>query len=119
MKQNLRLGLVFCKFANPTFHNGCFWEFVICDKSQFQVPTSKKSEKVKSLFLCDLAPLFFLNVLLFYSLAPKIEICLKYFLDKNSQKPPLCIEGVFFKFSWAKQIQNYLVSVQCIWTRVL
>ena len=26
-----------------------------------------------------------------YLLVPKIEICLKYFLDKNGQKQPLCI----------------------------
>ena len=25
-----------------------------------------------------------------YPLVPKIKICLKYFLDKNSQKQPLC-----------------------------
>ena len=33
-----------------------------------------------------LAALFFQ---ISYSLVPKIEICLKYFLDKNSQKQPL------------------------------
>ena len=32
-------------------------------------------------------PLFFL---ILYSLVSKIEICLKYFLDKNFQKQPLC-----------------------------
>ena len=32
-------------------------------------------------------PLFFL---ISYLLLPKIEICLKYFLDKNAQKQPLC-----------------------------
>ena len=30
-------------------------------------------------------------VAIFYSLVPKIDICLKYFLDKNSQKQPLCV----------------------------
>ena len=34
-----------------------------------------------------IVPLFFLML---YALVPKIEICVKYFLDKNSQKEPLC-----------------------------
>ena len=34
-----------------------------------------------------IVPLFFLSS---YLLVPKIEICLKYFLDKNAQKQPLC-----------------------------
>ena len=37
-----------------------------------------------------LAALFFQ---ISYSLVPKIGTCLKYFLDKNSQKQPLCNEG--------------------------
>ena len=32
--------------------------------------------------------LYFFQI--FYSLVPKIEICLKYFLDKKFQKQPLC-----------------------------
>ena len=27
---------------------------------------------------------------IYYAWVPKIEICLKYFLDKNSQKQPFC-----------------------------
>ena len=38
-----------------------------------------------------LAALFFQ---ISYSLVPKIEICLKYFLEKNFQKQPLCFELV-------------------------
>ena len=42
---------------------------------------------VLSTFKIDIVPLFFL---IFYSLAPKIEICLNSFLDKNPPKQPLC-----------------------------
>ena len=35
-----------------------------------------------------LVPLIFQ---MFYLLVPEIEICLKYILDKNGQKQPLCI----------------------------
>jgi hypothetical protein len=61
----------------------------IWDKSQFQVPTSTNSEKLKALLLFQLLKLttwclqFFW---FFYFLVPKIECCLKYFLDKNPQK---------------------------------
>ena len=43
---------------------------------------------VVSTFKIDIttATLFFL---IFYSLVPKIEICLNYYLDKNPQKQPL------------------------------
>ena len=42
-----------------------------------------------SIFKVDymVVPLFFLFL---HSLAPKIEICLQYFLDKKFQKQPLC-----------------------------
>ena len=59
-----------------------FWDFL----------SSKKSEKNKGTiviptFKIDITkvPLFFR---IFYPLEPKIEICLKYFLDKSWQKLP-------------------------------
>ena len=68
---------------------GIFCPKSIGDKSQLQVPTSKKSEKNKgiknSTFKIDITKVTLLFHIC-YLLVPKIEICLKY---KNSHKKPL------------------------------
>ena len=53
----------------------------IWDKSQFKLPKSKKSEKIKAQMLYQhfKVSLFFQFV---YLLVPKIEIGLEYFLDE-------------------------------------
>ena len=52
-----------------------------------------KNSKIKGTFVKSIlkvnARLVTLLFLIFYSLVPKIEIYLKYFLEKNSQKQPL------------------------------
>ena len=67
-----------------------FWTKSIWDKSQSLAQTSRKTEKIKALVLYQLlkVPLLFQNI---YSLVTKIEICLKYFLDKVFQKQPLWV----------------------------
>ena len=83
------------------FHNGCFWEF-LSEKYLIQISiwVTKEYEirKVKVLLLCQFWKLT--NLCIFfqksYSLAPKIEVCLKYFLHKNSHKQPLWIWKDFF-----------------------
>ena len=57
-----------------------FVQKVLRDKFQFLVPISKKSEKLK--IDIDIVPLFFQMSDL---LVPKIEIYLKYFLEKKSK----------------------------------
>ena len=77
-------------FTLAAFGNFCLKSYF--DKSHFQVPTSKKILKnvatKQSTFKIDKTkvPLLFR---ISYSLVPKIEICIKYFSDKNLQKQPL------------------------------
>ena len=74
----------------------CFWEF-LSKKYLRQISifgTNKyKIRKLMALLLYQLLKLTTKVPLLFqifiYSLVPNIEICLKYFMDKNSQKQPL------------------------------
>ena len=80
---------------------GDFCPKSISHKSQFQAPNqsyftpnSNKSEK-KGTFVMSILNIDYLVATyifsFFNSLVPKIDICLKYFLDKNSQKQPLCV----------------------------
>ena len=70
-----------------------FWNFFRDSKSQFKVPKSKKSENVMGTFVISILKVDYLVAIFFqisYSLVLKIGICLKYFLDKNPKKQPLC-----------------------------
>jgi hypothetical protein len=60
-------------------------------------------------------PLFFQK---FYSLVPKIEICLKYFLDKTSQKQPLCKSRTFLMqiHSWDQYDIIDVKILEFLWT---
>ena len=58
----------------------------------------KKSEKNKgtrviSILKVDIKSVSNFFFLIFHSLVPKYEICLKYILDKNSIKQPQCVVG--------------------------
>ena len=61
--------------------------------------------KVKVLLLCQFWKLTNLGIFFqkSYSLAPKIEVCLKYFLHKNSQKQPLWIWKDFVQYDSNKR----------------
>ena len=72
---------------------GIFCPKIILDKSQFQVQEVKKNWKYKDTFIMSILKIGIILVPLFfpisYLLEPKVEICLRYFMAKNSQKQPL------------------------------
>ena len=85
----------FFAVLTQTTHNGCFWNFCpksIWCKSQSSVPKSKKSKKVKALLNISFESWLLGGYIFseFYNSVPKIEVCLRYVLDKNSRKQPLC-----------------------------
>ena len=43
---------------------------------------------------------------IYYAWVPKIEICLKYFLDKNSQKQPLWLPSSLMLYHKLKDIES-------------
>ena len=49
-------------------------------------------------------------VLISYLLVPKIEICLKYFMDKNSKKQPLCTVGAPYQKNAVAATANSVFS---------
>ena len=82
-------------------------------KSQFQLPMSKKSEKIKALFYVHfksghkIVSLFFLISYLL------IEICLKYFSDKNPQNS--LWKYLISKFCESKLESYVWMKVWCFW----
>ena len=82
------------------FHNGCFW--VLLSENylrQISILGTKEWEirKTKATFVISILKVFYMVTIFFqvsYSLVPKIDIFLKWYLDKNSQKKPLCFELV-------------------------
>ena len=84
------------KFAS-TEHFGRFWQFLsinhlrqnsIVGTREYKIGKNKGTLVITTFKIDSMkVPLFFL---MFGLLVPKIEICLKYFLDKKFQKQPLC-----------------------------
>ena len=98
-------------------HNGCLWEFLskmYLRQISFLGTNENKiwknnSTLVMSILKVDklIMPLFFL---ISYSLVPKIEICLKYFMDKNSKKQPLCTVGAPYQKNAVAATANSVFS---------
>jgi hypothetical protein len=77
---------------------GIFVQKVFETNLNFRHQREKKIWKSKGTFVMSIFKVIYLEPLFFqisYLLLPRIEICLKYFLDKNPQKQPLCV------VSWA------------------
>ena len=87
MSNKLLSVLIFCekkgtrKFYHYTYLETKLFFFVV--KSE-----KNKGPSVMSILKVDIS-IKGSSFLILYSLVPKLEICLKYFLDKNSQKQPL------------------------------
>ena len=91
-KNMMKIQGFLASFTSAAFGNFCLKSYF--DKSHFQVPMSKKylkmqppssqlskSTKQKCLYFFEFFTLWYL----------KLRFVLKYFLDENSQKQPLCI----------------------------
>ena len=72
-------------------HNDWFWEFLSQNEPNlnFRYKQVQKSEKIKQPHIYVTFKIDIAKVQIFNSLVPKIEICLKYFLGKKSQKQAL------------------------------
>ena len=81
-------------------HNGCFWKNLAIKylrKVSILGPNNHKIRKTEGsketnykIYITKVSLLF----QIFNLLVPKIEICLKYFSDKNSQKQPMCVARI-------------------------
>ena len=84
--------LLYAKFTVAVLGNFC--PNSIWDKSHLKVLINTKSES-KGSFVTSILKVIYLMPLFFHIsnlLVPKIEICLKYYLDKNPQKQSLWAE---------------------------
>ena len=77
-------------------HNGCYWEF-LSEKYLIQIWILGTKEleirNSKDTFVVSILKVDYFVAICFqisYSLVPRIGICLKYFLDKNLKRQPLC-----------------------------